>query len=163
MQPSIPRIVSSALVLGLAGPAPAGATVYTVPSPGTPTIASAFALATGDDLVEVLPGTYAEHDLNVTCSIRGTGGADQTIVDAERLGQVFRLTSGSDLSIEGLTLRNGLGDAGGAIEQQSPQNLVVRDCVFEANEAAFGGAIYTVDFTDYPVQVIGVRFEGNQA
>ena len=77
----------------------------------------------------------------------GPAGAAVTILDAATNGSVLTVNSGVDLTVDGLTLRNGQGigsapTAGGAIRALSPAAVTVRDAVLEASSADQGGALY---------------------
>jgi len=112
--------------------------------------------AASGDTILIEPGTYYEHIPleGKSLTFIGTGGASTTVLDGsreltDREGSiVYTLTGASaDLTLEGLTFRNGtgaplgwLGDdiGGGAVlwwesDWEYAKCLAIRDCVFEDN------------------------------
>jgi predicted outer membrane repeat protein len=111
--------------------------------PGADTIvlpAGVYRLAlTGAD------NTNAAGDLDVTDSTLFRGaGAGATIIDGQRLDRVFDIQGNAPSSImvtfQGLTVRNGLADAGGGGGiRVGDADLVVRDCVVTGNRTSGDG------------------------
>jgi hypothetical protein len=123
--------------------------------------AALMGVQTGDTIL-VDPGTYFESGLTFggkALTLRGTGGAGVTIIDAQRAGRILELSQneGPTTRIEGLTFRNGrapdgsLGwrSSGGAILCVGSSPTIV-GCRFESNSAGngttyaggCGGALY---------------------
>jgi len=120
-------------------------------------------------LVPVLgsDGDY-EGDLNLqspasAISILGAG-PDQTIIDGNGLFRIFAIADGRNVTISGVTLRNGYAGSGGAITAQNG-TLVVSDCVFEHNAATSGsgGAISQSAGSHGSLTVNGALFIENTA
>jgi hypothetical protein len=154
-------------------------------------IRAAIAAAPRGALITVCPGTYRERlsIIEKPLTIRGTGGAAETILDAEGGGPavVVQNTSNAGLQLEGLTIRGGdNGAAGGGVRCLESRlrlaNSVVRDnrgqggggglysfrCTLEAVDSTFvantggerGGGAYLVETSG---EVSGSLFQGNQA
>ena len=95
------------------------------------------------------PGTYAEHDLVIPRDIiirantAAGGSATDTIIDAQLSGRIFNNTGGHALTIDNLTLQNGLitANSGGAILQFGGI-LTITHAAFSncsADDAGIGG------------------------
>ncbi|HSI86585.1 MAG TPA: choice-of-anchor Q domain-containing protein, partial [Candidatus Methylacidiphilales bacterium] len=120
--------------------------------------------------VNLAAGTYHEHDIviNKPMTISGSGSAN-TVVDADQIGRVFRVTSSSagTVTIDGMMITGGLATttslgvanpraaAGGGILLHNGARLVLSNSVVTDNEArgtptttahafASGGGIYVV-------------------
>jgi hypothetical protein len=126
-----------------------------------PTIQAAIDLAQPDDVVLLAAGRYTwanqgggetEHGMvhikrnQIGFTLRGESGAGATIIDAQRQGRVFFIDGWNDIEIEGLTITGGLapefGDrVGGGIAIHLTHD-VIRDCIFENNEARNGAGIW---------------------
>jgi parallel beta-helix repeat protein/predicted outer membrane repeat protein len=99
--------------------------------------------------VFVANGTYTgigNKDLNFNgkaIHLRSAGGAENCIIDCENSGRGFYFGSGEDANsiVEGLTIKKGAADGGGAVEcyYSSPK---ITDCTFSENFAMDGGAVY---------------------
>lgn len=108
------------------------------------TIQEAINAAASGDLIRVAPGTYFERldFLGKGLSLISTEGPELTILDAEALGTVVRVASGEPegTTLEGFTLRNGVGFVGGAVSVYNSQlNLI--GCIVEDNQSDYGGAV----------------------
>ena len=132
------------------------ATVWQVKADGTgdlPTIQTAIDAAASDDTVLVFPGTYAEHcrvDAKALV-IRSQDGAETTILDGQLTGRVLMINSG-EVMLEGFTIENGRKtgvevDNQGAGVAAFQSYLHIRDCVFQSNAAALGGAVHVSSFS----------------
>ncbi len=95
-----------------------------------------------------LPGadnTNAAGDLDVTGSTLFQGaGADATVIDGQQLDRVFDVLGTAPGSIQvtfqGLTIRNGLGDVGGGGGiRVGNADLMVQDCVVTGNRTSGSG------------------------
>ncbi|MFG0274647.1 MAG: right-handed parallel beta-helix repeat-containing protein [Phycisphaerales bacterium] len=140
------------LMLGaLAAEEASGAEIH-VPADHATIGAAMIAAAPGDEIV-VAPGTYSNGVQPLISSglgqgkdlvIRSSGGPEVTILDGLgtiRLVELYQQESNAFV-IEGFTLRNGVfaTNWGGAmlLWDASP---TVRNCIFEFNDAQYGGAV----------------------
>lgn len=133
----------------------ARATLWNVKADGsgdTPTLQAAIDAAASGDTVLIHPGTYNEHctiDAK-TLVLQGKDGAEATSLDGEFGGRVLRV-NGSEVMLSGLTIENGVKtgvetDNQGAGVAGFESYLAIKDCVFRANAAAIGGAVYAGAF-----------------
>src|SRR5262249_38706098 len=90
---------------------------------------------------------------------RGRLGAELTVLDGQQNGTPIEMDAGT---VEGFTIRNGLGDSGGGIrigQANTVTNPVVRHNIIESNRAGVqpdccvGGGIYSL--------ALGARIEWN--
>jgi CSLREA domain-containing protein len=80
--------------------------------------------------------------LGIEIEIRGLGGPTEVVVDANQIDYAFVISTGSDVVLSDLTIRNARGlSAGGVFSGLS--NLLVERCIFKDNEAwnGFGGGL----------------------
>ena len=128
-------------------------------------IQDAIDAASDGDVISVCAGNYSEEltVADVAVSLRGSEGADATVVSAPGTGPALSITSGQgeDTEVSGLTLMGG-GSAmvyGGGlhVEGSSPRlsALIIRD-----NLAGNGGGMALLDSN---AVVDGVTFSANQA
>jgi hypothetical protein len=115
------------------------------------TIDAALQAAQRGDTILIEPGTYYETGLSFggkALILRGTGGADVTIIDGQQMGRILDLTQdeGPTTLIEGLTFRNG----------RAPNGSVLAP----AGKGEDGGAIRCIGSSP---TIVGCRFEGNAA
>ncbi|MEM9082931.1 MAG: hypothetical protein AAGB34_04980 [Planctomycetota bacterium] len=116
-----------------------------------PTVASAIAAAADGDVLQLGPCAFNEQSLSLNSrdlTIRGQG-AGVTVIDGGAIaGAIFEIHSSPNIVLEGMTLRNGLGNdqfGGGAIHSRNNSVVTVRDCDFVANDGgapAFTGAVF---------------------
>jgi hypothetical protein len=70
-------------------------------------------------------------------------GAFPTVLDAQKMGRAIDVQTGAWVTIDGLTIRNGLADKGGGIRCCTNANVKIRNCRIESCEAtALGGGVY---------------------
>ncbi len=167
--PTSRSVVPAALLAFLAGSA-SGATL-TVPG-DFPTIQAAIAAAQEGDEVVVGPGTYSRTGFPIWSSaesggrnitVRSSDGPEVTILDGGG-GRIVELFMGetAETRLEGFTLTNGgspTNYGGAAFFFES--NATVVDCVFDGNDARYGGAVsnYENEGTIY----MGCVFRNNTA
>jgi hypothetical protein len=99
--------------------------------------------AASPDTISIAAGTYDEHNLDVNAyvSIQGTAGV--TTIDAQQQGRVMTVEPGVTVSIDGLTITNGLGCSslfcqalGGGIENGG--TLTISNSTVSTNTACSG-------------------------
>jgi hypothetical protein len=115
-----------------------------------PTIQAAIDAANGGDEVIVAPGTYLETiDFSFKAiTVRSSGGAAITMIDAQGLGSVVTCQSGEGPStvLEGFTLTGGdPSPASGGGMYNLSSSPTVTDCIFTANTANYGGGMFNVN------------------
>ncbi|MCW5890225.1 MAG: CSLREA domain-containing protein [bacterium] len=127
----------------------------------------------GTDVVTVPAGTYVltltgdgendgltgDLDVRDTIEIEGAG-RDATIIDGGSADRVFHVHARAGFTLSGVTVRNGLADAGGGIRHEGEAPLVVRAAGFDANTATQGAAIF---HGDGALTVTDVVFSDNVA
>ncbi|MBU0677985.1 MAG: chitobiase/beta-hexosaminidase C-terminal domain-containing protein, partial [Verrucomicrobia bacterium] len=122
---------------------------------GGSSIQAAMDFATNDyDIVQVLPGTYYEHDINLNGNILlvSTAGPTGTVIDADSSGRAFYISGDREslTIISGLTLRKGdepYSDGGGLYVVNTAMWML--ECVIENNRAASrGGGVYISSSTN---------------
>ena len=133
------------------------------------TIQAAIDSAKATDTVLVDPGIYRETiDLKgKAITVKSSGGASATTIDAEKKGSVIQFHTGEDpkTRLEGFTLINGSGTVkaskifGGAIYcmNASPQHA---NLIIMSNSADQGGGLYAMGGS--PV-ITSCSFQGNSA
>ncbi|MCB9849204.1 MAG: exo-alpha-sialidase [Phycisphaerales bacterium] len=134
-----------------------------------PTIALAIASAEDNDVIELGPCTFHEtvvQNTPATFTIRGQG-PDLTILDGGQANRILDLFN-PNLTIENLTLRNGMANDGGAAKTQLG-NVTFRNCIFENNGdgTTQTGAVYVgtgrADFERCVFRENGSSDTGNSA
>jgi hypothetical protein len=150
------------------------ATVYVVKPDGSgdfPRIQDAIDATVDGDVVELTDGIFTEDgNRDLDChgneiAVRSQGGnPEECIIDCEgdagNHHRAFWFHTGESLetSIEGLTIRNGYAENGGAILGSESHPSII-NCIFEDNEAdEHGGAIHGWRFSAWMSNCI---FEGN--
>ncbi|MEM7165429.1 MAG: right-handed parallel beta-helix repeat-containing protein [Planctomycetota bacterium] len=145
------RLVVTFAFLAFAANCP-GQTTLTVPGSHA-TIQAAINAAADGDTVEVAPGTYAESIdfAGKTIHVTSTGGAAVTTIDASSTttsAVVLRTSEGVGTQLSGFTVVGGSGWGVGVADKKggglyaTGVSLRVNDCVFSANEADVGSAVY---------------------
>jgi len=123
----------------------------TINVPGDqPTIQAGIDAAVDGDIVLLADGTYTgvgnyNADFSgKSVTVKSSGGADNCIVDCEGLGRGFIAYNGETITLEGLTVKNGDAgdDFGGGVYANESEKLVAIDCLFNGNNANYGGAVY---------------------
>jgi len=166
-------ILTAAGVLALAGQA--SALTHIVPTDFA-TIQGAIDASADGDTVLVLPGTYAEHDIDFggrAIVVRGSAPADPrvvaaTVVDGAAQGTVFWFRSYEDTTsvLEGLTITGGFAEIGpesrgGGITCRPSTGPLIRRCHLRGNVSqGHGGGMAC--FLAAPV-IEECRIENNSA
>jgi hypothetical protein len=125
------------------------------------TIGHAIALASSGDTVKVAPSTYKENlAIGISLNILGAN-ARTTIVDGNRSGTVFTISSGIVL-LAGLTIQSGKVDGGYAGGIENGGTLTVSNCTITGNDGAggYGGGIVNLEST---LTVLSSTITGNSA
>jgi hypothetical protein len=162
-----------AIIALLALAAPVAADDHVI-SPGVGAIQAAVTAASDGDTIILNPGTYPEHDIAITGksltfradTANGHGPGD-TIIDMKKSGRLFYVTAGSSLTIDNLSLQNGVSTngMGGAIYVGSGGgSITVTSSTFFACESwissgsSGGGAIYVSGSSGGSVTVTSSTF-----
>jgi len=96
------------------------------------------------DTIIIAAGTYKENvHINKSLTIIGAG-EDKTVVDGNHASSVFTIGPNIDVTLSGMTIRNGnpspsIYQAGGGIYNLGTLN--VEDCTISGNTATYGGGI----------------------
>ena len=113
------------------------------------TIRHGISLASAGDVIIVAPATYNESGLNLSVSLTVVGsGAATTIISGGGPHSVVRVNGGANVSLAGLTIRNGAppicafghGSSGGGISNYG--TLTISNATIASNRADYGGGIY---------------------
>ncbi len=139
------------------------------------TIVEGVGLANTRDTVLIREGTYRTNfNRNITLDerrnivIASENGPENTIIDLEQEDRAFTFQDGSTSTIEGLTIKNGSAENGGAIfiNGSTAVSPIISNCRFENNYATDeGGAIY-LDLTALEASAPVIRdciFHGNSS
>ena len=123
------------------------------------TIATGIAGLYPGGTIHIANGTYNEHDIIINKNMTIVGvSTSSTIIDAQKLGRIFNITSGSTVVITNLTLVNGsVTGNGGAIYNAG--NLTLSGSDFRNNTAtATGGTLYNTGSSNiYFNRIIGTN------
>ena len=119
------------------------------PASACRTIGQAISLAASGDSIMVGAAKYTENlTIGISLTIVGSGAA-KTIVDGGGVSTVLTISSGADIRLSQLTLRNGYASSGGGIYNSG--TLTISNSVISANTAyryctsscyVHGGGIY---------------------
>src|SRR5207248_8636648 len=154
------------------------ACVLTIPARATTVIVSntndngpgslrqALAIANDGDTIDatgisgVITLTTGALLVNKSVTINGAG-ADVLAVDANMSSRVFQIpVSGETITISGFTIRNGhAGNAGGGIDNENNDTLVITNCIISGNTAGLGGGM----FNGGPLTIGSTTVSGNSA
>ncbi len=114
------------------------------------TIQAAIDAAVDFDHIIVAPGEYVENiDFSgKTITVRGAEGPDITTIAPNHDGAVVTCASGEGPGtvLHGFTIINGCAEEGGGMLTIGASVTVI-DCVFDGNQAHYGGGCYS-DFSD---------------
>ena len=139
----------------------ADAVIINVPADQATIQAGIIAAMNGDEIV-VAPGTYFEsiNFLGKAITLRSSGGAEVTTIDAQGAGTVVTCDSGeaAETVLEGFTITGG-SSALGAGMRNAGSSPTVTDCTFIDNSAVNGGGM----FNSGSATVTNCTFSGNSA
>ena len=180
---------AGALLGALAAP-PAGGALYTITTLGEDDLANGnctlrealLAASTDsshdqcagdvgpDTIVLALPGAYELDDGGISSAarqltVRGAEGQPESayVVDLGGAQRFLHVLAGSDLTLENLSLANGLGGArGGALLAES-SDLTLRRVTITGSAAANGGALSFVTFEERRLELEAAAFADNRA
>lgn len=130
-------------------------TVSNTDDSGAGSLRQAIADAVSGDVIEFDSGvtgtiilTSGQLTINKSLTINGPG-ADVLAISGGNTSMVFQLSGNTNITISGLTVKNGFSDANGggmrieSVGQVLVENCVIEDCLVEATgTAAQGGGIY---------------------
>jgi hypothetical protein len=113
-------------------------------------IQNAINTAHNGDTLNLISGTYKEHNIQVNknLTIAGPkiiGKTPTAIIDAQKLEKVFHINSDTKVNLQYLLIQNGnekedSDSAGGGIYNEG--NLIIKNCMIQKNTAiSFGGGI----------------------
>lgn len=106
----------------------------------------ALAQAADHAVITLAPGTYpAVLRLTRSVTIQGTGDPTQVILDADERGRVVTVEAKEiEVTFQGVTLKGGRAEAGGALSLRGRSRVSLRDCILTENQGyrIGGGAIY---------------------
>lgn len=119
-------------------------------------VASALAAAVAGDEIEICDGRYAVDHLAILAPItlRGPGTADAVVLDAGGGSPVLAIATSAPVTLQGLTLEDGLGlpgagvfgePAGGGLLLAPGGDLTLVDVVVQGSRAGTGGGMYLYD------------------
>jgi hypothetical protein len=106
------------------------------------TIKAAVSTLKDNGIVIIGPGTYDENNIiiNKSITIRGSTKTDVK-VDGTNNGIIFNISG--NVKIQNISFVNGNGEKGGAIYNDHNGTLNIADCIFQDNNAKYGGAIFS--------------------
>ncbi|MFC1559722.1 choice-of-anchor Q domain-containing protein [Candidatus Margulisiibacteriota bacterium] len=134
------------------------------------TIAKGLTAVAAGGTVEVFGGTYNENDIewpdrsNIT--LKASAETSLVTIDAQYLGRAISVESAVNVSIEAITIQNGmltLFGAGGGIYLATGSNLWLEDVIIKnCTVEGYGGGVYAVH-VDTNVYATRCKFIGNEA
>ena len=142
-----------------------------------PSIGKAIKYAQRYDTIIVSDGIYTGPDnrnISVLISdnliIKSENGPAATIIDCQGMGRAFAFGRNSPypdsvVILDGFTIRNGYQDEGSGGAITANYGPTIQNCVFENNEADYGGAIYLsgLNSTEPHSKIENCTFVGNAA
>ena len=133
---------------------------------GPGSMRQALAVANDGDTIDatgisgVINLTSGELLVETSVTINGPG-ADVLAVDGNMISRGFRIpVSGKTIAISGFTIRNGhAGNAGGGIDNENNDTLMITNCTVSGNTAGLGGGM----FNGGPLTIGSMTVSGNSA
>ncbi|MDD3753798.1 MAG: right-handed parallel beta-helix repeat-containing protein [Methanobacterium sp.] len=125
-------------------------------------IGNAVGTVTTGGTVNIANGIYkgtGNRGMTITKNMNIIGESQSgTVIDGEQQNKIFTISSGVTVTIQNLTITNGIATYNGAIYNTG--NLTVTDCAFTGNTATdYGGAISNMG----TLTVTGSTFNNNKA
>lgn len=124
------------------------------PANACATIGAAVTKAADGDTIQIAPGVYYEHDINISKQLTVSGAsAATTIVDGGQNGRVFSLLN--HITLRHLTVQNGLSPAdsnlftnsGGGVRVGTGAEVLIQHVIVRENTASgSGGGIFNHGF-----------------
>ena len=107
------------------------------------TIATGIYVVSPGGIIHLLNGTYNERGLTISKNMTIVGGsASSTIIDAQKLGRIFNITSGSTVTITNLTLQNGSVTGNGGAISNAGNLTIIGTNLLNNTATGMGGTIY---------------------
>src|SRR5204862_4119324 len=133
---------------------------------GPGSLRQALAVANDGDTIDatgisgVINLTSGELLVETSVTINGPS-ADLLAVDGNMISRGFRIpVSGKTIAISGFTIRNGhAGNAGGGIDNENNDTLMITNCTVSGNSAGLGGGM----FNGGPLTIGSITVSGNSA
>src|SRR5437763_16112655 len=133
---------------------------------GPGSLRQALAIANDGDTIDatgisgVINLTSGELLVETSVTINGPG-ADLLAVDGNMISRGFRIpVSGKTIAISGLTIRHGhAGNAGGGIDNENNDTLMITNCNVSGNTAGLGGG----NFNGGPLTIGSITVSENSA
>jgi hypothetical protein len=132
------------------------------PANACATIAGAVNKANDGDTIQIAPGTYYEHDVNISKQLTVTGAsAETTIVDGGQNGRVFSLLN--HITLRHLTVQNGLSPpdsnlfvrSGGGVRVGTGAQVLIQHVIVRDNTSSgSGGGIFNHGFMTLDQSVV---------
>lgn len=138
---------------------------YAITLDSTDNLGEAVNNSAEGDIIELNEGTYKNNVTNISIikniTIQGKD-PNTTIIDAEYLGRIFKISSGATLTLINITLMNGRASNGGAISNNKG-SLTIDNSIFKNNIdfGSQGGAIYNANATN--LKILNSVFDNNTA
>ncbi len=119
------------------------------------TITNATGTVGTNGTIYIAQGTYDENNITINEDLNIIGENQQnTVIDAQELGDIFTIATGVNVTLTNLTLINGNSTpSGGAILNNG--TLTINNCILENNYAGeWGGSVYNNGVTDLTNDII---------
>ncbi|MGL4670138.1 MAG: hypothetical protein ACRCVG_06045 [Methanobacteriaceae archaeon] len=116
--------------------------------------------AQNGDVIILEGGTYSDNVTNIVINKNITlmGKNKETIIiDAQKFGRIFNITTGNNLTLIKIVLINGNNNTGGAIYNNG--DLTLTSCIIDNSSGTNGGAIYN----NGKMNITNCQFNNNNA
>lgn len=118
------------------------------------------------NIVYLASGIYNEHNLNINRTVTLQGQkADGVIINGQNQSSILNVNAPEgNVEIKAVSLMNGKGEKGGAINVEKAYNFIMYNSVISSSSAVNGGAIYLDAFAKlYNNKFIDIAEESNAA